>query len=74
MAGSALLIDYVLTVAVSVTSGVVALTTAFPALQRLVLPPSLAAIGLITWANLRGVRESGRILAVPTSAHHPAGP
>jgi amino acid transporter len=74
VAGSALLIDYVLTVAVSVTSGVVALTTAFPALQRLVLPPSLAAIGLITWADLRGVRESGRILAVPTSAHHPAGP
>jgi amino acid transporter len=66
VAGSALLIDYVLTVAVSVTSGVAALTTALPALQRLVLPLSLAAIGLITWANLRGVRESGRIFAVPT--------
>jgi amino acid transporter len=66
VAGSALLIDYVLTVAVSVTSGVAALTTAFPALQRLVLPLSLTAIGLITWANLRGVRESGRIFAVPT--------
>jgi amino acid transporter len=66
VAGSALLIDYVLTVAVSVTSGVAALTTALPALQRLVLPLSLAAIGLIMWANLRGVRESGRIFAVPT--------
>jgi amino acid transporter len=66
VAGSALLIDYVLTVAVSVTSGVAALTTALPALQRVVLPLSLAAIGLITWANLRGVRESGRIFAVPT--------
>ena len=66
VAGSALLIDYVLTVAVSVTSGVAALTTAVPALQRLVLPLSLAAIGLITWANLRGARESGRIFAVPT--------
>jgi amino acid transporter len=66
VAGSALLIDYVLTVAVSVTSGVAALVTALPALQRLVLPLSLAAIGLITWANLRGVREAGRIFAVPT--------
>jgi amino acid transporter len=66
VAGSALLIDYVLTVAVSVTSGVAALTTAFPPLQRLVLPLSLAAIGLIMWANLRGVREAGRIFAVPT--------
>ena len=66
VAGSALLIDYVLTVAVSVTSGVAALTTAVPPLQRLVLPLSLAAIGLITWTNLRRVRESGRIFAVPT--------
>ena len=66
VAGSALLIDYVLTVAVSVTSGVAALTTALPSLQRFVLPLSLAAIGLIMWTNLRGVRESGRIFAVPT--------
>jgi len=66
VAGSALLIDYVLTVAVSVTSGVAALTTAFQPLQRLILPLSLGAIGLIMWANLRGVRESGRIFAVPT--------
>jgi amino acid transporter len=66
VAGSALLIDYVLTVAVSVTSGVAALTTALPPLQRFVLPLSMAAIGLIMWANLRGVRESGRIFAVPT--------
>jgi amino acid transporter len=66
VAGSALLIDYVLTVAVSVTSGVAALTTAFAPLQRFILPLSLAAIGLIAWANLVGVRESGRIFAVPT--------
>ena len=66
IAGSALLVDYVLTVAVSVTSGVAALTTALPSLQRFVLPLSLAAIGLIMWTNLRGVRESGRIFAVPT--------
>jgi amino acid transporter len=66
VAGSALLIDYVLTVAVSVTSGVAALTTAFPPLQRFILPLSLVAIVLIAWANLAGVRESGRIFAVPT--------
>jgi hypothetical protein len=66
VAGAALLIDYVLTVAVSVTSGVAALTTAFAPLQRFILPLSLAAIGLIAWANLAGVRESGRIFAVPT--------
>jgi amino acid transporter len=66
VAGAALLTDYVLTVAVSVSSGVAALTTAFQPLQRYVLPLSLAAIALIMWANLRGVRESGRIFAVPT--------
>ena len=66
VAASALLIDYVLTVAVSVTSGVAALTTALPPLQQRILPLSLAAIGLIMLANLRGVRESGRIFAVPT--------
>jgi amino acid transporter len=66
VAGSALLIDYVLTVAVSVTSGVAALTTAVEPLQQFILPLSLLAIGLIMWANLRGVRESGRIFAVPT--------
>ena len=73
VAGSALLIDYVLTVAVSVTSGVAALMTAPPPLQRVVLQLSLSAIGLIMWANLRRVRKSGRIFAIPTSAH-PAGP
>jgi len=66
VAGSALLIDYVLTVAVSVTSGLAAVTTAVEPLQRFVLPLSLAAIVLIAWANLAGVRESGRIFAVPT--------
>jgi amino acid transporter len=66
VAGSALLIDYVLTVSVSVTSGVAAVTTAVPPLQRWILPLSLVAIALIAWANLVGVRESGRIFAVPT--------
>ena len=66
VAGSTLLIDYVLTVAVNVTSGLAAVTTAVEPLQRFVLPLSLVAIVLIAWANLAGVRESGRIFAVPT--------
>src|SRR4029453_9459462 len=66
VAGSALLIGYVLTVSVSVTSGVAALTTAVPPLQQWILPLSLLAIALIAWANLAGVRESGRIFAFPT--------
>jgi amino acid transporter len=66
VAGSALLIDYVLTVSVSVTSGVAAITTAVQPLQRYLLPLSLVAVVLIAWANLAGVRESGRIFAVPT--------
>jgi amino acid transporter len=66
VAGAALLIDYVLTVSVSVTSGVAALVTAAPAIVPFRLELSLACIALIMWANLRGVRESGRLFAVPT--------
>ncbi|MBI2154513.1 MAG: APC family permease [Candidatus Rokubacteria bacterium] len=65
-AGAALLIDYTLTVAVSVSAGVAAVTSAVPLLYpyRVVLGVVLVvAIGL---ANLRGVRESGRLFAVPT--------
>ena len=66
VAGAALLIDYVLTVAVSTASGVAAITSAFPVLfpWRVVIC-ILAVIG-VTLANLRGVRESGRIFTVPT--------
>ena len=66
VAGASLLVDYVLTVAVSVAAGVAAITSAFPELrdQRVVL--CLAFIVLLTALNLRGVRESGRIFAVPT--------
>ncbi|MCC6626242.1 MAG: APC family permease [Chloroflexi bacterium] len=68
VAGSALLIDYVLTVAVSVAAGVAAITSAIPELAdwRVVLGVSFVA--LVTVANLRGVRESGNIFAVPTYA------
>lgn len=65
-AGGALLIDYTLTVAVSVSAGVAALTSAVPALfpYRVVL--CVIAIGLIGVGNLRGVRESGQLFALPS--------
>lgn len=62
MAGAALLIDYVLTVSVSVSAGVRALTSAVPEAFDYRVIIALAAIALITWVNLRGVRESGSIL------------
>ena len=66
VAAAALLIDYVLTVAVSVAAGVAAITSAFPVLLEHRVALGLASIVILTWGNLRGVRESGRIFAVPT--------
>src|SRR5262245_8602494 len=66
VAGVALLTDYVLTVAVSVAAGTAALVSAVPALTSWAVPISVAFILLIAVGNLRGVRESGRIFAVPT--------
>ena len=65
-AGASLLIDYVLTVAVSVSAGISAITSAFPALD-----PHRAALALLVMAfiavmNLRGIKESGALFAVPT--------
>lgn len=65
-AGAALLIDYVLTVAVSIAAGVAAITSAFPSLHEHRVALALGAIAFITLANLRGVRESGTLFAVPT--------
>ena len=65
-AGSALLIDYILTVSVSVSAGVRAITSALPGLIPYGVLLALLAILLLTWINLRGVRESGTIFAVPT--------
>lgn len=67
-AAAALLIDYVLTVAVSVTAGIAAVTSAFPELLPYRVALCLIAIALITWANLRGVKESGTLFAIPTYA------
>jgi len=65
-AGAALLIDYVLTVAVSVAAGIAAITSAVPELHEHRVGLGLLAIAILTWGNLRGVRESGKIFALPT--------
>jgi amino acid transporter len=68
VAGASILVDYILTVAVSISAGVAAIISipAFADLahQRVLL--GLILIGLITMANLRGIKESGQIFAVPT--------
>ncbi len=66
VAGAALLTDYVLTVAVSISAGVAAITSAFPGLHPWRVELALAAVAFVTLINLRGVRESGRVFAVPT--------
>ena len=66
VAAAALLIDYVLTVAVSVVAGVAAITSAVPALADHAVALSLGFVALLTVVNLRGVKESGRAFAVPT--------
>ena len=65
-AASALLIDYVLTVAVSVVAGVAAITSAVPELAPHAVAISLGFVLLLSIVNLRGVRESGRAFALPT--------
>ena len=66
VAAAALLTDYILTVAVSVAAGVLALTSAVPSLRGHELALSLICVVLITFANLRGVREAGVLFALPT--------
>ncbi len=69
VAGAALLIDYILTVAVSVSSGVGNMISAFGPDNPLVPWQVEIAIGfivLLAWGNLRGIREAGRIFAIPT--------
>ncbi|MGD0283166.1 MAG: APC family permease [Dissulfurispiraceae bacterium] len=65
IAGAALLIDYVLTVTVSISAGVEAITSAFPALHNQTVIMCLLAIALIMIINLRGVRESGKVFSIP---------
>ncbi len=65
-AGASLMIDYILTVTVSISAGTAALTSAVPALQPFTIYLCLVFIFLIMLANLRGVRESGRLFMIPT--------
>nr|ART39157.1 H145 [uncultured bacterium] len=65
-AGSALFVDYILTVAVSTAAGVAAVTSAVPGLHDLKVELAVFFVALLTLGNLRGVRESGTIFAIPT--------
>jgi amino acid transporter len=67
VAGAALLIDYVLTVAVSVSSGVAAMSSVWPnQLGPIRVEISVAFVVLLAWGNLRGIREAGKLFAIPT--------
>ncbi len=66
VAAAAILTDYVLTVAVSISAGVAAVTSAFPVLYPYRVPIGVFLIAVITILNLRGVRESGTIFSIPT--------
>ncbi len=66
VAGASLLVDYVLTVAVSVSAGVTAITSAFPSMDPYRVLLAVAVIGFVGLMNLRGVKESGAVFAFPT--------
>src|SRR3954467_8491667 len=66
IAAAALLIDYVLTVAVSIAAGVAAITSAIPQWHVNRVEMTLGFVLVLTLGNLRGIRESGRIFAAPT--------
>ena len=66
LAGAGLIVDYILTVAVSVAAGVDAVTSALPSLTSWAVPIGLGMIVLLVLANLRGVRAAGSVFAAPT--------
>lgn len=68
IAAAALLIDYILTVAVSISAGVAAMTSAFPEVTPFRVHIALGFVAIITIMNLRGVKESGTVFAIPTYA------
>src|SRR5690242_20688313 len=66
VAGAALLLDYTLTVAVSISSGVAQIISAYPTLDPYRIEIAVAAVFLVMLINLRGVKESGTAFAIPT--------
>jgi amino acid transporter len=66
VAAASLLVDYTLTVSVSISAGVLAITSAFPRLDVFRVEMCLFFLAILMVGNLRGIRESGRIFAVPT--------
>jgi len=66
IAGASLLIDYVLTVSVSVTAGVLALVSIFPGIQSYLVLVNVLCVAFIAIINLRGTKESGMAFAIPT--------
>ena len=66
LAGAALIVDYTLTVAVSIAAGVGALTSAYPSLQSSTVPICLGILALITLMNLRGLGDAARAFLLPT--------
>ncbi len=66
LAAAGLMIDYVLTVAVSIAAGIAALTSAIPSLGADIVPIGVGVIALLLAGNLRGVRQAGALFAAPT--------
>jgi amino acid transporter len=66
IAGASLMIDYILTVTVSISAGTAAITSALPVLQNFTVELCLVFLALIMLANLRGVKESGQLFMIPT--------
>ncbi|MGG1554357.1 APC family permease [Paenibacillus ferrarius] len=66
LTGVSLLIDYTLTVAVSISAGVQAITSAFPSAVPYIVPLALILVWIMVWLNLRGTSESGTVFAIPT--------
>ncbi|HUX79309.1 MAG TPA: amino acid permease, partial [Alphaproteobacteria bacterium] len=68
LGAAALILDYILTVAVSVTAGIRALTSAYPLLLPMATELSVAGVLILGWLNLRGVRESAHVILIPVYA------
>ena len=66
VAGASLLVDYTLTVAVSVSAGVAAVVSAYPPLRGSEVTIAVSVVAFMTLANLRGAKESGTLFAIPT--------